>query len=145
LRSPFILLLFGLCAFTLGCTSIPSAPSVVPDPALREGYARIIFYRPNKTFGYGTRSDILLNSTRVGRSLPGRWFHVDVVQGTHEVVVPHSLYPGKNSIVIELLDQERIYIRTLIGVAGFVGRIDIEVIEDEVALAEIVGLTQASD
>ncbi len=134
-------LLLPVILLMVGCATAPQpgtrgAPSAVPA----EGSGRIVFYRPDGLFGYGMRSDILLNGQKVARSAPGTKFYVDVPTGIHHVVVPNSLYSGDRTLAITVRNREVTYVRTSLGGSAFGGRTNVELIDPSQGAAETAGL-----
>ena len=78
-------------------------------PAIPPGEARIYFYRIDSTIGWSNEPDILLNGEKVGRSVTGEFFYVDVKRGNYEVTCAGS--PEKTT-TFSLERGEVVYVRT---------------------------------
>ena len=107
--------------------------------------SRLVFYRPDILFGAGGQPNILLDGNKVGRSLRGTIFYVDIEPGKHRITVPAMLYPGETTINIEAMQGEVVYVKTSMGGASFIGRTDVEVIGAEQATKEIESLVFLSE
>lgn len=124
-------------AVLVGCASIPAAPNQLDeDPQA----GTIVFYRTARGFGYGQRSDILLNDRLAARSVPGEKFVVRASPGEHVVRVPNWMYAGEQRIKIVVRTGETVYVRTATGAASFGGVFDVDVIERREAELELVNL-----
>lgn len=133
--------LFAAILLTMGCATAPQSNPPNALAALpQEGSGRIVFYRPNGIFGYGMRSDILLDGKKVGRSVPGTQFYVDTSPGIHHIVVPNSLYSGDRTLDITVVNKELVYVRTSLGGSAFGGRTNVELVLGPQGAQEVAGL-----
>lgn len=78
-------------------------------PKLPPNEGRIYFYRLDTTIGWQNEPDILLNGEKVGRSVTGEFFYVDVKRGNYEVTCAGS---SEKPVTFSLERGEVVYIRT---------------------------------
>lgn len=126
----------------MGCSIFDSKYANIKKDILplSKANGRIVFYRPRGFYGWGMRPDIHLNRNKIGRSLPGTIFYVDVNPGKYLISIPTILYPGEQTINIEISENETAYIKSYMSGSAIGGRTNIEVVNAELAIAEIENL-----
>lgn len=130
-------LLGGLCVALLvsACASGPKLAEVRSAiPTLKPDEGRIYFYRPNTMLGAAVQPAIHLDGQPVGDSKPGGFFFVDAKPGPKNVATSTEV-EKKLSFVLEP-GQTR-YVRTVIGIGLFVGRVYPELVDNSVGEAEL--------
>jgi hypothetical protein len=103
-------------------------------PPIGENSGRLFFYRVYSGFGSGMRPDILVCGKKVGESIPGGAFYVDLPAGECDITVPGILYPTDNKVSVTISPQGVQYIRTWIGGSGFGGRTNMEFVPEATAI-----------
>jgi hypothetical protein len=109
-------------------------------PIVDENSGRVFFYREYASFGAGMRPDIFACNRKVGESIPGGVFYVDLPVGECDISIPTVLYGGERKLKINIPARKTLYLRTWIGGSGFGGRTNMELVREEVATAAIQGL-----
>ncbi len=132
----------AVAALVTACAATGPMLSTVQDsiPALAEGKGRLFFYREYATFGSGMQPDILVCGQKVGQSVPGGVFYVDLPIGQCEVSVPAIVFKGQTRLMIQIGNPAVQYLRTGIGSAGFDGFTNIEAVPAATAQREMQGL-----
>lgn len=124
------------CAVLLhGCAATGPTFEVVRNsfPTVKEGNGRLFFYREYESFGAGMRPAIFACNKKVGESIPGGVFYVDLPTGECDVSIPTVLYGGERKLRVSILPARPQYIRTWIGGSGFGGRTNMELVPEEKA------------
>ena len=126
----------------MGCSTFGSRYANIKKDILplSKVKGRIAFYRPSGFYGWGMRPDIHLNRNKIGISLPGTIFYVDVNPGKYLISMPTILYPGEQTLNIGISENETVYIKSYMSGSAFGGRTNIEVVNTELAIAEIDNL-----
>jgi hypothetical protein len=96
-------------------------------PTLSPEQGRIYFYRSGSAFGAAVQPSILLNGTVVGESKPGGFFFVDQAAGNKEVSTSTEV---EKKLSFTLDPGQTRYVRTVIGLGFFVGRVYPELVDD---------------
>jgi len=138
----FSLLLVVLSLLILNsCVSSSTSVQVNEIPSLAENKSRIFFYRTKLLFGSGMKPAIYLNGKKVGFSISGTAFYVDVDPGKHKVSVAKIMYPGTpGGVDLEVRGNELAYVRTWTGGASFGGQTDAALATPERAKEQIAQL-----
>lgn len=131
------IVLLNACAAT--GPKLESVKSSIPP--LEENSGRLFFYREYSAFGAGMRPDILVCGKKVGQSVPGGVFYVDLPAGECDVTIPGMLYPGKNSLHVSIQQRGVQYIRSWVGGSGFGGRTNMELVTESTATSAMKGLS----
>jgi hypothetical protein len=115
-------------------------------PPIGEQMGRLFFYRVYSGYGSGMRPDILVCEKKVGESIPGGAFYVDLPVGECDITIPGMLYPTDNKVSVKIRPQGVQYIRTWIGGSGFGGRTNMEFVPEATALEAMneLSLTNSS-
>lgn len=123
----------------MGCATFGSKYANIKKDILplSKEKGRIVFYRPSGFYGGGMRPDIHLNRSKIGISIPGTIFYVDVNPGKYLISIPTVLYPGEQTANIEISENETVYIKSYMSGSAIGGRTNIEVVNTELARAEI--------
>jgi hypothetical protein len=117
-----------LTALLGACASGPTLTEIQSQiPRLDPGQGRIYFYRADSFVGAGVQPSVLVNGQVVGQSVPGGFFFVDVRPGPVEVSCSTEV-EKKLSLVLDA-GQTR-YVRTVIGIGFFVGRVYPELVDN---------------
>jgi hypothetical protein len=103
-------------------------------PTLKADQGRVYFYRSGSMVGAAVQPAILVNGREVGASKPGGFFFVDLPPGPVEVSTATEV-EKKASFVLDR-GQTR-YVRTVIGLGLFVGRVYPELVDVSVGEAEL--------
>ncbi len=109
-------------------------------PALEQGQGRLFFYREYATFGSGMQPDIFVCGKKVGESVPGGVFYVDLPAGQCEVSIPAIVFKGQTRIKVNIGSPAVQYLRTGVGSAGFEGFTNVELVTASVAMPQMQGL-----
>lgn len=119
-----------------GCAATGPKLGTVKDsfPPIGENSGRLFFYRVYAGYGSAMRPDILVCGKKVGASIPGGAFYVDLPAGECDVTVPGMLYPTDNQMSVNISPQSVQYIRTWIGASGFGGRTNMEFVPAATAI-----------
>lgn len=144
-RATISLLFVAFTLATVGCASTSQSttrntPSAIPQ----DGRGRITFYRPNGIFGYAQRADILLDGSKVGKSVPGVKFCVDTTPGTHHISVPNVMYPGERTLDVTVRSKEVAYVKTSLDGTAYGGRTKVEAINASQGAQETANLKLVS-
>ena len=134
LAASFICLTLFACA--TGGPKYSEMQSTIPQVASDQG--RIYFYRSATFWGAAIQPDIFLNGEKVGESVPGGFFYVDVKPGDCEVSCSTEV-ERKLSFVLEQ-GQAR-FVRTKVGMGVLVYRVYPELVEPSDGMNEIKELT----
>ena len=136
----FVLGFILIACITSCATTGPKYSTAIPSiAALSKEQGRIIFYRPDTIFGAAMKPDIYVDGKKVGESIRGTAFYVDVTPGKHQVKVSAVMYPGETIIDIELQKNETIYVKTYMGGSAYAGRTNVEVVNSAQAKADGIG------
>ena len=103
-------------------------------PTLGPEQGRIYFYRSGSAFGAAVQPSILLNGTVVGASKPGGFFFVDQAAGNKEVGTSTEV---EKKLSFTLDPGQTRYVRTVIGLGLFVGRVYPELVDDATGEREL--------
>lgn len=125
-----LMAVFGLASCATGPTLQETRASIPAPPTDK---ARIFFYRTGSPFGSAIQPSILLNSQKVGDSVPGGVFFCDVRPGTYAATVSTEV---EKSAVIAAEAGKQYYIRMDWGFGWIVARVHIE------SVAPAVGETE---
>ena len=118
-----------------GCASGPKHADVASAiPALQPGEGRIYFYRSNSMVGAAVQPNISLNGKVVGESKPGGFFFVDAKAGPMEVSTSTEV---EKKLTFTLEPRQTRYVRTVVGLGVFVGRIYPELVGSAEGEAEL--------
>lgn len=125
-----VLMVLGM----IGCAGSGQAVKMEDISPLSADQGRIIFYRTSMLFGSGMKPDIYLNGEKVGRSVSGTMFYVDVDPGEYKVSIAKIMYPGTpGGVDLEVGKNETVYVRTWTGGGSFSGRTDAGVVSSDIA------------
>ncbi|MEF8729939.1 MAG: DUF2846 domain-containing protein [Accumulibacter sp.] len=103
-------------------------------PTLGAEQGRVYFYRSGSAFGAAVQPSILLNGVVVGESKPGGFFFVDQAAGNKEVSTSTEV---EKKLSFTLDPGQTRYVRTVIGLGFFVGRVYPELVDDATGQKEI--------
>ncbi len=103
-------------------------------PTLSPEHGRIYFYRSGSAFGAAVQPSILLNGAVVGESKPGGFFFVDQPGGNKEVSTSTEV---EKKLSFTLEPGQTRYVRTVIGLGLFVGRVYPELVDDATGQKEL--------
>lgn len=105
------------------CASSRHAVQINEIPSLSENQSRIYFYRTKMLFGSGMKPVIYLNGEKIGFSISGTAFYVDVDPGKYKISVAKIMYPGTpGGVDLEVQEKELAYVRTWTGGSAYAGR-----------------------
>lgn len=122
------LVVASLAVLLAACASGPKLTEIQSSiPALKANEGRIYFYRSNSFVGGGVQPGIIVNGAEVGKSVPGGFFFVDLPPGAVEVSTKTEV-EKKLSLTLDA-GQTR-YVRTVIGIGLFVGRVYPELVDN---------------
>jgi hypothetical protein len=128
-------------ALLTGCAaSGPQFRTVQLSPVAANS-GRVFFYRVYESFGAGMRPDIHACGKKVGESIPGGVFFVELPVGECEIMIPSILYPGERKLTVNISNQKAVYVRTFMGASSFGGRTNVELVPEETALNAIGSLS----
>lgn len=118
-------------ALAASFASIASAATqeVPADQGSSIDTGKIIFYRPSSAFGLAMRPAIIINGEKIGKSMSGKRFTVEVPVGTYQIEIPNTLYSGERTLEVKVQSGESVYIKTSIGGSAFGGRTNVEQID----------------
>lgn len=141
MRRPLIAVagMLGLASCATGPTlqetwaSMPAAPS---------DKARIYFYRTGSPIGSAIQPSILLNSQKIGDSVPGGVFFCDVRPGTYAATVSTEI---EKSTVISAEAGKQYFIKMDWGFGWIVARVHIESVPPSVGEVETQTLSVLKD
>ena len=114
-------------------------------PPLGENNGRLFLYREYAVFGSAMIPDIIISGKKVGESIPGGVFYVDLLAGEYDIIIPTIFYPGQNNLRVNLEPREVQYIRTWIGASGWGGRAYIELVPETTAINAMKGLAVTNE
>jgi hypothetical protein len=131
-----------LCAVTLfGCAaSGPKLSDLQKNgdiSTLQPDLGRIYFYRKDSLAGTAVRPNIKLDGNVVGESIPGGFFFVDALPGSHIVSATTEV---ERTVTFRLAAGETKYVKTSTSIGFLVGHVNPEVsnpAEAQSALAEL--------
>ena len=103
-------------------------------PALKAGDGRIYFYRSNSMIGAAVQPTVTLNGQAVGDSKPGGFFFADAKAGPQEVSTSTEV---EKKLTFTLAPGQTRYVRTVIGLGVFVGRVYPELVDNAAGEAEL--------
>lgn len=123
-------------AMLLGaCATGPKHGEVAASiPAVKQDQGRVYFYRSGSMLGAALQPNIMVNGKVVGESKPGGFFFVDLPPGAVEVSTATEV-EKKATFMLER-GQSR-YVRTVVGMGLFVGRIYPELVDENTGRSEI--------
>lgn len=128
-----VFLLVAVCIAS--CATGPKHAEVAASiPALKPDQGRVYFYRSSSMMGAAIQPSIMVNGKAVGDSKPGGFFYVDLAPGSVEVSTATEV-ERKATFVLER-GQVR-YVRTVIGMGLFVGRVYPELVDIATGESEI--------
>lgn len=135
-RTLRLLLAGAALALLCACASGPKYTEVEKTfPAVAEGHGRIWFYRSGIMFGAGIQPSVMLNSVKVGDSVPGGFFYVDRPAGSYEVLLSTEV---DRKLTFTLASREDRYIRMTVGLGVIVYRVYPELVDPAEGRKEIV-------
>ena len=134
LTAIFICMTLFACA--TGGPKYTEMQSTIPQIAPDQG--RIYFYRHANFIGAAIQPDILLNGEKVGESVPGGFFYVDVKPGDCEVLCSTEV---ERKLSFTLDNQQTRFVRTKVGMGVLVYRVYPELVEPSDGMNEIKELT----
>jgi hypothetical protein len=118
-----------------GCASGPKHSELASAiPALKAGEGRIYFYRSNSMLGAAVQPSVSLNGNVVGDSKPGGFFFVDAKAGPMEVTTATEV---EKKLTFTLEPRQTRYVRTVIGMGVFMGRVYPELVDPTEGEAEL--------
>lgn len=130
-----------LCAAVLlplmlaACASGPKLAEMKSTiPTLGADQGRIYFYRSGSIVGGAVQPSIMLNGTVVGESEPGGFFFVDQAPGSQEVSTSTEV---EKKLTFTLDAGQTRYVRTVVGMGFFVGRVYPELVDDATGQKEL--------
>ncbi|MCP5248498.1 MAG: DUF2846 domain-containing protein [Candidatus Accumulibacter sp.] len=130
-----------LCAAVLlplilaACASGPKLAEMKSTiPTLSADQGRIYFYRSGSMIGAAVQPLIMLNGAVVGESKPGGFFFVDQAPGSQEVSTSTEV---EKKLTFTLDAGQTRYVRTVIGIGFFVGRVYPELVDDATGQKEL--------
>jgi hypothetical protein len=130
-------LLAALNAMLLtGCASGPTYARYSNSvPPIKDGEARIWFYRPNLfILGAGLQPAVMLNNVSVGKAQPGGFFYADRPPGIYEIKCTTE---WANKCQVTLTTNSAKYVRLDIAPGIIAGHILPKEIEESKALKEM--------
>lgn len=134
-------LFVAIAAILAACASNKIPTSYIGTAELPPNSGTIVFYRPSQLYSRGFRPEILVDGKFIWNSVPGTRFKVAAVAGAHTVSVPHGgLSTGSQSLQITVRPGETTYVRTSVSASAFIGKIDVELVPEGVALGEVGSL-----
>ena len=126
-------LAIGLLA--AACASGPKHADVSSAiPTLKAGEGRIYFFRSNSMVGAAVQPTVLLNGQAVGDSKPGGFFFADAKAGSQEVSTSTEV---EKKLTFTLEPGQTRYVRTVIGLGVFVGRVYPELVDNAAGESEL--------
>lgn len=114
-------------------------------PAVADTSGRLFFYREYSAFGSGMRPDIFACGAKVGESIPGGMFYVDLPAGNCEISIPSVMYPGERNMTVTVGTPKVQYFRTWMGASSFGGRTNIEAATEDAALKAMQDLSLTNE
>ncbi len=124
-----VLLLTGCAATGQNYLSVSSS-----IPPLKGEGGRVFFYRTDSMMGVALQPEIRLDHQVVGKSQPGGFFFVDTSAGRH---VASSQTESEAKLEFDLEPGGTVYIASSIGLGILVGRIQLELKPETVALSDL--------
>jgi hypothetical protein len=103
-------------------------------PTLKAGEGRIYFFRSNSMVGAAVQPTVLLNGQAAGDSKPGGFFFADAKAGPQEVSTSTEV---EKKLTFTLAPGQTRYVRTVIGLGVFVGRVYPELVDNAAGEAEL--------
>jgi hypothetical protein len=117
------------------CATGPKYPEMKSSiPTLGAEQGRVYFYRSGSAFGAAVQPSILLNGVVVGESKPGGFFFVDQAAGNKEVSTSTEV---EKKLSFTLDPGQTRYVRTVVGLGLFVGRVYPELVDDATGRKEL--------
>jgi uncharacterized protein DUF2846 len=107
-------------------------------PRLTADKGRIYFYRSG-ILGAAIQPEIRLNNEVVGRAVPGGFFFVDRPRGSYEASTATEV---ETKLAFPLAPGETKYVRVSISLGLFLGHMQFEVVNKQVAEAELASLNK---
>lgn len=130
-----ILAALAIALGVAACASGPKHTEVASSiPPLKADEGRIYFYRSNSMLGAAVQPSINLNGTVVGDSKPGGFFFVDQKAGSMAVATSTEV---EKKLTFTLERGQTRYVRTVIGMGLFVGRVYPELVDDATGASEV--------
>lgn len=137
-------LLKGLCLALFigvsltGCASGPTYSTIQSTlPSIASEKGRIYFYREGSPFGGGIQPSIMLDGVKVGDSVPGGVFFVDVGPGNHTVTTETEV---TRKLTFTLAAGQTRYVKSTVGLGVIVYRVVPELVDEKVGAEEIKSL-----
>lgn len=125
----------GVAALLSACASGPKLAEMQSAiPTLKADEGRIYFYRSASMFGAAIQPAINLNGAVVGDSKPGGFFFVDQPAGAKEVSTSTEV---EKKLTFVLEPGQTRYVRTVIGLGVFAGRVYPELVDDATGEKEL--------
>ena len=132
LRISFLLL---ATLIVTACATGPKHAEVASTiPTLKSDLGRVYFYRSGSMLGAAVQPSIQVNGKVVGDSKPGGFFFVDLPPGPVEVSTSTEV---EKKATFTLDKGQTRYVRTVVGLGLFVGRIYPELVDNATGEQEI--------
>lgn len=103
-------------------------------PTLKASEGRVYFYRSSSMFGAAIQPSILLNGQKVGDSIPGGFFFVDMAPGSKEVSTETEV---EKKLTFTLDAGQTRFVKTTIGMGFAVGRVYPELVDNATGEKEL--------
>lgn len=133
------LMTLAVVAFLSGCaTGMKYSAMATSIPKLKAGQGRVFFFRSASPIGAVVQPSIRLNGTTVGRSQPGGFFYVDLPPGKYEAATATET---EHNLTFVLQPGEIKYVRSIVSVGVFVGRVTLYIESSENARSELLNLS----
>ena len=130
-----VLAVLALAGCATGPTLHETRASLPPAPTDK---ARIYFYRTGSPIGSAIQPSIMLNSQKIGDSVPGGVFFCDVKPGTYAATVSTEV---EKSAVINAAAGQQYYVKMDWGFGWIVARVHMETVPPVVGEAETQALS----
>ena len=137
---PSVLLVAVLSLYGCAATGPQFEAVSASLPPISGKNSRLFFYREYAAFGSGMRPDIFVCNKKVGQSVPGGAFYVDLPAGECNVTIPAILYPGQEDLRVDMGPRGVKYVRTWMGGSSFGGRTNMELVPEATAINALQGL-----
>lgn len=116
----------------------PDQPAAAPPPDLRDGQARLYFYRPNETLFPAIQPEVIINGRKVGVSVVGEAFYRDARPGRYEIFLTSD---DDDRLTVTLVPGEVHYVRVSIALSWLGPRLSPASVEAERGALELQGVT----
>lgn len=140
-QSRLLAFVWGVGAFLMltGCAatgaSYESVSQALPTLSATEG--RVFFYRSASMVGAALQPEIRMDNQVVGKSQPGGFFYVDTRPGRH---LASSQTEVEERLEFDVKAGETVYVASSIGFGLLVGRVQLNLRPESMAIAEMSSL-----